>query len=191
VWMQCVTYLHAQLTDDDPISASSFTKALLLIKVFLEWALQMARVRYGEQGHECLLMASLHEMGPELEHPLHTHACVFSARLHPVLYTSPSHAEPTPVSVRLQRRFHWWAYHETTGLESPHASPSFVYESQYSHLIAAMHALGHLGAMLKQEARAFDSQIDADTFKSHPMWETMYQAINDILFVVHAQLLLK
>ncbi len=190
VWQSCVAYLHALLTDDDPTNTDSFAHAMLLIKTFVDWALQVAKKRFGTLGYECLLLASQKEMQPELEHTMHDVPCVFSGRTTPLLYTSASQAEPVPVYMRMQRKFTWWAHHEQTGLESPHASPAFVYESRYSYLITGMYALGHLGSLLKHQSRAH-SKASLNEFQADPIWSELYLKINEILFVVHAQLVLQ
>ena len=190
LWQACVAYLHALLTDDDPSNMDSFAQAMLLIRTFVDWALQVAKKRFGVLGYECLLLASQKEMQPELEHTMNDAPCVFSGRTSPLLYTSVSQPEPAPVYLRVQRKFTWWAYHEQTGLESPHASPAFVYESRYSYLIIGMYALGHLGALLKQQSRVH-SKASLEEFQANSIWSELYLKINEMLFVVHAQLVLQ
>ncbi len=190
LWQACVSYLHALLTDDDPSNTDSFGQAMLLVKTFVDWALQVSKKRFGTLGYECLLLASQKEMQPELEHTMNDAPCVFSGRTTPLLYTSASHPLPTPVYLRVQRKFTWWAYHEQTGLESPHASPAFVYESRYSFLILGMYALGHLGALLKNQSRAHAKESLAE-FQADPIWSELYLKINEMLFAVHAQLVLQ
>jgi hypothetical protein len=147
-----------------------------------------ARKRFGVLGHECLLLASTKEMLPELEHQLHEARCVFSGRKWPVLYRSPSHPVPSAVGIRVQRKFTWWAHHEKTGLESPHTSAAFVYESQYSFLIMGVYALGHLAAILKQYSRACGN-LSLDDFQELPVWTELYLKLNAILRIVHAAVL--
>lgn len=189
-WNRCVAYLYAQLTDQDPVSTGSYVESMLLVKMFVDWALQVAKKRFSALGHECLLLASTKEMCPELQHPLSIAPCVFSARTSPQLYCSPAHLAPVFVNERVQRKFSWWAYHEQTGLETPHFSDSFVYESQYSHLVVGMYVLGHLSALLKRQARKMQDLGEA-AFKADPVWPEMLAKIGDILFTVHAQLVLQ
>jgi len=188
VWRGCVAHLHALLTDDDPASdLDSWSRAMQLIKTFLEWALGRARDRFGALGHACLVHASTNEMLPEFEHLQSIAPCVFSGRTAPVLYRSPSHPEPRACSVRVQRRFTWWAHHEQTGLESPHTSAVFVYESQYSFVVSGVYALGHLGSILKHKSRACaPDACSLEEFATLPLWDELYAKINAILCVVHA-----
>lgn len=192
MWQGCVAYLHALLTDDDPNSTDIFAQAMALIKMFVDWALLVAKKRFGEHAHACLLLASQKEMQPELEHTMHDAPCVFSARTTPLLYASSSHAAepPSPVYLRVQRKFTWWAHHEQTGLECPHESPAFVYESRYSYLVAGMYALGHLGSLLKQQSRVH-AVAGLREFQAAPVWSELHCKINEILYVVHAQLVLQ
>ena len=188
VWRGCVAHLHALLTDDDPASdLDNWSHAMQLVKTFVEWVLAKARVRFGALGHECLLHASTKNMLPELEHQQCEAPCVFSGRTNPVLYRTPSHPEPCASSIRLQRRFSWWAHHEQTGLESPHTSAAFVYESHYSYVISGVYALGHLGAILKHKSRALaPDPCSLAEFQALPLWSELYLKINAILCVVHA-----
>jgi hypothetical protein len=189
MWQGCVAHLHALLTDDDPSNTESFALAMLLIRTFVDWALQVAKKRFGALGYECLLLASQKEMQPELEHTMGDAPCVFSGRAAPLLYTSTSQAEPAPAYLRVQRKFTWWAHHEQTGLECPHASPAFVYESRYSYLVTGMYALGHLGSLLKHQSRVH-ATAGLEEFQAAPIWAELHCKINEILFVVHAQLVL-
>lgn len=188
LWGGCLSYLHALLSCDDPSNTEPWMTAMQLIKVFIEWALQQARLRFGPLGYECLYHASTKEMQPELEHPLHEAKCVFSGRTHLDTFSTPSHPEPQVIGRRVQRKFSWWAHHEQTGLESPHTSASYVYESQYSYLVLGMYTLGHLGAILKHHSRACGLQVSLAEFQSNPVWAELYVKINMILYVVHEQL---
>jgi hypothetical protein len=189
-WRGCVAYLHALLSDDDPVvDLDSWTHAMQAVKTFLDWALVQARARFGVLGHQCLLLASTKEMLPESEHQLHEARCVFSGRKRPVLYCSASQPEPCAVSVRVQRKFAWWAHHEQTGLECPHTSAAFVYESQYSFLVIGIYTLGHLGAILKQHSRACAANLSLKDFEELPVWRQLYLKLNAILRVVHASVL--
>jgi len=114
VWQQCISYLHAHLSDADPPSSTSFVDTMMLLKMFVDWALQVAKKQFGDTGYECLLLASSKEMSSELLHPLDKAQCVFSRRRSLMQYTSESHPAPMTVCCRVQRRFHWWAYHEQT-----------------------------------------------------------------------------
>ena len=111
VWRGCVAYLHALLSDDDPVGGlDSWTHAMQAVKTFLDWALLQARARFGVLGHQCLLLAGA-EMLPSPSTSCTRRGVFFSGRKRPVLYCSASQPEPCAVSVRVQRKFTWWAHH--------------------------------------------------------------------------------
>ena len=180
IWSGCVAYLYALLANPDPENNECWIRAIALIKSYLEWSLMQARARFGVNGGTCLLMASSKEMTPEKEHPLNESPCVFSGRKSPELHPPSMQA----VYTRVQRTFRWWDHHEDTGLECPHESYLYVYESRYSFLIEGIYTLGHIAAILRRYSQECPSVGDADAFARLPIWATLYERINCVLFVV-------
>lgn len=187
-WLNCVDYLFVTRTDDDPADAVIWNQTMQLVRIFIDGALHVASSHMPELGYECLLMASCKELsGPPVAHALTEDRCVFTGRFKPPLYRSPSHKEPISVCERVQCRFQWWAHHTITGLECPHTSSWYVFESQFTMLVLAVHMLGHLPAILKQHAKSILPGATGDEFRKDPLWGELYLRINSAMFIVHQQ----
>jgi hypothetical protein len=189
-WNSCVSHLFATRTDDDPsCDTAMWNQCMQLVRVFVDDSLQCALSRFPALGHECLLMASSKEMkGPPVKHALNEDPCAFSGRTELPAFRTPTRPEPFTVNSRVQCQFHWSAHHAMTGMECPHASSWYVFESQYTFLVLGMYMLGHLGPMLKQQAKSTLPGASADEFQRSPLWEELYQRINSAMFVVWKQL---
>jgi hypothetical protein len=184
-WTKCVSHLHARLTDEDPAGADVWQKAMASVKRFVEWAVWTSGKKFSDEARDCLALASQHRMSAELIHEENETPCVFSQRCTPALFRSPSHPSPACVSVRVQCNFSWWAHHEETGLECPHTSRWFVYESMFSYLVKGVFALGHLSQMLEEQSRTMQpAGLGAEEFAQQPVWQELLDKINCILFVV-------
>jgi hypothetical protein len=191
-WRSCVSYLHALQTNEDPENSGEFAHVTKLVASFVAWSLLAATAKFGSTGVRCLQLAASKTMLPELEHSLHEAPCVFSGRTSVLALRSPSAPVPQAVSKRVQRQFVWWEHHEQTGLESPHFSEAFVYESQFTYLVQSFHALGHFADIAKAKARELwaSGVTHAVEFQAHPMWKEFYEKINCLFYVVYAQLTL-
>lgn len=189
-WKGCLVYLHELRSNPDPINTEQWMQSLGTIKVFLEWALFQTKSRFGKLAHECLLAATQKEMTQELQHELNDVPCIFSFRRHPILVSTASRpAEAT--SSRLQCSFRWWAHHEQSGMECPHTSQAYVYESHFSFLIRGMYVLGHLAAVLQDVAtKDKEEGVTVAAFQARPEWVEFYSKLNHILYVVWAMLAL-
>lgn len=189
-WNSCVSYLFATRTDDDPSSDTAmWNQCMQLVRVFVDNSLQRAHSRFPELGYECLVLASNKEMtGPPVMHALNEDPCVFSGRLELPAFRTPTRSTPFTVNARVQCQFHWSAHHAMTGMECPHSSSWYVFESQYTFLVLGMYMLGHLGPMLKQHAKAILPGATAEEFQRDEMWKELYQKINSAMFVVWKQL---
>lgn len=189
-WNSCVSYLFASRTEEDPSSNTAmWNQCMQLVRVFVDDALRSAQALFPGLGHECLLLASSKELsGPPVKHLLKEDPCIFSGRTLLPTFRTPTRSTPIAVYTRVQCQFHWSAHHAMSGMECPHTSSWYVFESQYTFLVLGMYMLGHLGPMLKQKAKEVLPGATEEEFKRDPMWEQLFQRINSALYVVFKQL---
>jgi hypothetical protein len=187
-WRGCIAYLFALRTSNDPSDSDAWNACMASVRMVLSWALSQCALKYGRAAHECLVHASTHCMMEELNHIVigktgaRRARCVFSHRARLPYYKAPLRARQT-VSRRVQRRFYSWKHHAQTGLQSPHFTPSYVYESHFSHLINAVYTLGRMPEMLQGVASSPELALPADecVWTTHPMWSRVCTNINALM----------
>jgi hypothetical protein len=121
-------------------------------------------------------------LADELIHEQHSLPCIFTGIRHPLLYRSEREREARPASVRLQCRFRYWTHHEQTGLECPHFTPWFVFESQFALLIKAFYVLGHWEQILTQQASNM-THMEQEEFVRQEVWKETWKKLHALLAV--------
>ena len=181
-WHGCVRYLFALQSDSDPVDCDDWNAAMSVVRDVSTWTLAQSERRYGPAAAACLKLAHTQNMTEPLVHPGDIIPCTFSRRTAPLLYTSSKHSQPRAVSVRVQRRFYAWEYHPVTGLQTPHFSAFYVYESHFEWLIEAVHVLGHFDAMLRKTSAARAAAAGTELeWTADGTWQTLRANLNGLL----------
>ena len=150
------------------------------------------RLRLGP-AHEFLERVSKPQycMNKEMRHCMNKVPCVFEHRVEPPKYRTKEDApekEGVSVCARVQRSLVEMRYHPDTGVQTPFATPSYVYESTYTNLVEAVYVLGRLGEVLKQSAREqtrdWPPEMREEEWVSHAHWNTVYEKLRKIFAVV-------
>lgn len=189
-WKDCIEH-HFRFGADDSPSAVSYQVVVDrfddMVKDFLRRVRERAR---DPRMYDCLKLAATTQVCPEFEHEQVTEKCIFSGRTQPMEISVSGSSRTVIPFRRLHCCFTWWAQHPETGLDCPHFSSFFVYESRFSYIIKGMHVLGHFDAMLRSVALEM-KDLAHDEFVSDPRWSRLRDNLNAIVSMLVTELVPK
>jgi hypothetical protein len=181
-WRNCMEYLHRLFHEEDPPESVEWKDMLRKVQIAASWLLEQSLIHRGRSAHRCLELSLHSSLSDELIHEQESLPCIFTGRRKPLLYRTAQDREARPASVRLQCRFRHWKHHEQTGLECPHFSPWFVYESQFALLIKAFYVLGHWEQIIRQQASEM-AHMEQEEFVQQQVWKETWNKLHAMLAV--------
>jgi hypothetical protein len=173
-WSKCISYLFRARDNPDPVGGAQWEEIMIVARHLVDWIVQQCGSKYKAVAEECLRHAGRADvvMLDACTHEENSARCVFSHRQH-----TPCHEIK-----RLHRGFYSWSFHPERCIPTPVHTPLYVYEAHYDSLIEAVYALGHLPALLLQQAKSPAMQkIDESEFIKHEIWT---KAAENIAFAV-------